>query len=160
MAGFQAALPAGPVIQGLNSCAAQTDSNNTKVTPPGLQAVAAAPVYHFWSFPMSALFSPTALVVPFENLRMTDVEAVGGKNASLGEMISQLPSGVRVPTGFATTAHAFREFLKHDGLTDRINARLDALDTEDVRALGRSRRRDPRLGRGAAVSGRPGDGDP
>jgi pyruvate,water dikinase len=58
---------------------------------------------------MSALFSPTALVVPFENLRMTDVEAVGGKNASLGEMISQLPQGVRVPTGFATTAHAFRE---------------------------------------------------
>ena len=46
---------------------------------------------------MSALFSPTALVVPFENLRMSDVEAVGGKNASLGEMISQLPQGVRVP---------------------------------------------------------------
>ena len=81
---------------------------------------------------MSALFSPTALVVPFENLRMTDVEAVGGKNASLGEMISQLPSGVRVPTGFATTAHAFREFLKFDGLSERINAKLDALDTEDV----------------------------
>ena len=84
---------------------------------------------------MSQLFSPDALVVPFEQLRMTDVEAVGGKNASLGEMISQLPSGVRVPTGFATTAHAFREFLKFDGLTDRINAKLDALDTEDVRAL-------------------------
>ena len=62
---------------------------------------------------MSTLFEPTALVVPFENLRMTDVEAVGGKNASLGEMISQLAaSGVRVPGGFATTAHAFREFLK------------------------------------------------
>ena len=57
---------------------------------------------------MSALFAPTDLVVPFEKLRMTDVEAVGGKNASLGEMISQLPQGVRVPTGFATTAHAFR----------------------------------------------------
>jgi pyruvate,water dikinase len=84
---------------------------------------------------MSALFSPTALVVPFENLRMTDVEAVGGKNASLGEMISQLPSGVRVPTGFATTAHAFRQFLAFDGLADKINAILDALDTEDVRAL-------------------------
>ncbi len=84
---------------------------------------------------MSVLFDPAALVVPFEKLRMTDVESVGGKNASLGEMISQLPSGVRVPTGFATTAHAFREFLKFDGLTDRINARLDALDTEDVRAL-------------------------
>ena len=84
---------------------------------------------------MSNLFAPTDLVVPFEKLRMTDVESVGGKNASLGEMISQLPTGVKVPTGFATTAHAFREFLKHDGLADRINARLDALDTEDVRAL-------------------------
>ena len=84
---------------------------------------------------MSALFSPTALVVPFENLRMSDVEAVGGKNASLGEMISQLPQGVRVPTGFATTAHAFREFLKHEALDERINAKLNALDTEDVRAL-------------------------
>jgi pyruvate,water dikinase len=84
---------------------------------------------------MTALFSPTALVVPFEKLRMTDVESVGGKNASLGEMISQLPTGVRVPTGFATTAHAFREFLAYDGLADKINARLDTLDTEDVRAL-------------------------
>jgi len=84
---------------------------------------------------MSHLFEPTDLVVPFEKLRMSDVEAVGGKNASLGEMISQLPSGVKVPTGFATTAHAFRQFLRHGGLTERINARLDALDTEDVRAL-------------------------
>jgi pyruvate,water dikinase len=84
---------------------------------------------------MSALFSATALVVPFENLRMSDVEAVGGKNASLGEMISQLPTGVRVPTGFATTAHAFREFLAHEGLTERISQRLATLDTEDVRAL-------------------------
>ena len=84
---------------------------------------------------MSQLFGATDLVVPFEKLRMSDVEAVGGKNASLGEMISQLPTGVKVPTGFATTAHAFREFLKHDGLADRINARLDTLDTEDVRAL-------------------------
>ena len=84
---------------------------------------------------MSSLFGATDLVVPFEKLRMSDVDSVGGKNASLGEMISQLPTGVKVPTGFATTAHAFREFLKHDGLTERINARLDALDTEDVRAL-------------------------
>ena len=84
---------------------------------------------------MSALFSATALVVPFENLRMTDVEAVGGKNASLGEMISQLPQGVRVPTGFATTAHAFRQFLAHGGLAERIRKRLATLDTEDVRAL-------------------------
>jgi pyruvate, water dikinase len=84
---------------------------------------------------MSARFSATALVVPFENLRMSDVEVVGGKNASLGEMISQLPHGVRVPTGFATTAHAFREFLKHGGLDARIRERLQTLDTEDVRAL-------------------------
>ncbi|PVY55388.1 MULTISPECIES: phosphoenolpyruvate synthase [unclassified Simplicispira] len=84
---------------------------------------------------MSALFNATALVVPFENLRMTDVESVGGKNASLGEMISQLPQGVRVPTGFATTAHAFRQFLAHDGLADRISQKLASLDTEDVRAL-------------------------
>ncbi|WP_341904932.1 phosphoenolpyruvate synthase [Polaromonas sp. YR568] len=87
---------------------------------------------------MSKLFEATALVVPFENLRMTDVEAVGGKNASLGEMISQLPTGpkgVRVPTGFATTAHAFRVFMAHGGLDDKINALLDALDTDDVRAL-------------------------
>jgi len=80
-------------------------------------------------------FDANALVVPFELLRNSDVEVVGGKNASLGEMISQLPEGVRVPTGFATTAHAFRAFLAHDGLTQKINARLDALDVEDVRAL-------------------------
>ena len=84
---------------------------------------------------MSALFALDALVVPFEKLRMSDVESVGGKNASLGEMISQLPTGVKVPTGFATTAHAFRQFLSHGGLSDRINVRLAALDTEDVRAL-------------------------
>ncbi len=84
---------------------------------------------------MTALFKPTDLVVPFEKLRMSDVDTVGGKNASLGEMISQLPQGVRVPTGFATTAHAFREFLKHDGLNDKIQAKLAALDIEDVNAL-------------------------
>ena len=84
---------------------------------------------------MSTLFNSTDLVVPFEHLRMTDVESVGGKNASLGEMISNLPNGVKVPTGFATTAHAFREFLKFDGLTEKISAKLKALDVEDVRAL-------------------------
>ncbi len=78
----------------------------------------------------------TALVAPFEHLRMTDVEAVGGKNASLGEMISQLAAtGVRVPGGFATTAHAFRQFLQHNGLAARIEARLSTLNTDDVRAL-------------------------
>ena len=77
-----------------------------------------------------------ALVAPFEHLRMTDVESVGGKNASLGEMISQLAaSGVRVPGGFATTALAFREFLRHAGLQQRIQDKLATLDVEDVRAL-------------------------
>jgi pyruvate,water dikinase len=87
---------------------------------------------------MSALFSDTAWVVPFEHLRMTDVEAVGGKNASLGEMISQLPGGVKVPGGFATTAFAFREFLKYQDLAGRISQRLTALDVEDVRALAKA----------------------
>jgi pyruvate, water dikinase len=85
---------------------------------------------------MSTANLATALVVPFEHLRMTDVESVGGKNASLGEMISQLAaSGVRVPGGFATTAHAFRQFLQHGGLAARIADRLSTLNTEDVRAL-------------------------
>ena len=75
-------------------------------------------------------------VVPFEQLRMTDVDSVGGKNASLGEMISQLTgAGVRVPGGFATTAEAFRAFLKASGLDDRIHARLATLNAEDVREL-------------------------
>ncbi|MDX3893122.1 phosphoenolpyruvate synthase [Pusillimonas sp.] len=75
-------------------------------------------------------------VVSFEQLRMTDVDSVGGKNASLGEMISQLAgAGVRVPGGFATTADAFREFLKSTGLDERIAQRLSTLDSEDVREL-------------------------
>ncbi len=84
---------------------------------------------------MSQQFSDTALVVPFEQLRMSDVESVGGKNASLGEMISQLPQGVSVPTGFATTAHAYREFLAHEHLDERINQALSALDTENLSDL-------------------------
>lgn len=77
-----------------------------------------------------------ALVVPFEQLRNTDVGSVGGKNASLGEMISQLKAkGVRVPTGFATTAHAFREFLAQDGLDKKINDLLDVLNADDTQAL-------------------------
>jgi pyruvate,water dikinase len=75
-------------------------------------------------------------VIAFELLRMTDVGEVGGKNASLGEMISQLTaSGVRVPGGFATTAAAYREFLSHQGLADRINKALDSLDVDDVDTL-------------------------
>jgi len=75
-------------------------------------------------------------VVSFEHLRMTDVDSVGGKNASLGEMISQLAdAGVRVPGGFATTAEAFRDFLSGTGLDTRIADRLKTLDPDDVREL-------------------------
>jgi pyruvate,water dikinase len=77
-----------------------------------------------------------AFVKNFKELRMTDVEEVGGKNASLGEMISQLSTaGVRVPGGFATTAEAYRAFLAHNGLADKINARLSSLNVDDVDAL-------------------------
>ena len=72
----------------------------------------------------------------FETLRMSDVPRVGGKNASLGEMISQLAHlGVRVPGGFATTAAAYRDFLAQDGLDQRIRALLDNLNVADVTAL-------------------------
>jgi pyruvate,water dikinase len=77
-----------------------------------------------------------AQVIAFEYLRMSDVEVVGGKNASLGEMISQLASaGVSVPGGFATTAHAFREFLEFNRLTEKIAAKLHQLNIDDVRML-------------------------
>lgn len=91
--------------------------------------------------PTGADENAAVYVASFENLRMTDVESVGGKNASLGEMISQLAeAGVRVPGGFATTAQAFRDFLNHsiDGgpsLGDRIAKRLEGLDIDDVRSL-------------------------
>ncbi len=75
-------------------------------------------------------------VIGFDELRMGDVERVGGKNASLGEMISQLANTeVRVPGGFATTAQAYRDFLAHAGLADRIRAELEKLDVDDVNAL-------------------------
>ncbi|MBT3093052.1 MAG: phosphoenolpyruvate synthase [Candidatus Thiodiazotropha sp. (ex Lucina pensylvanica)] len=75
-------------------------------------------------------------IVWFEHLKMQDVDQVGGKNASLGEMISGLAdAGVSVPGGFATTAHAFREFLRHNHLAERIDPLLKALDVEDVTAL-------------------------
>ena len=78
-------------------------------------------------------------VIPFEKLRNTDVGSVGGKNASLGEMISQLTQkDIRVPTGFATTANAFQEFLKHDSLGINIIKELDNLDINDVQKLAQS----------------------
>jgi len=75
----------------------------------------------------------------FDAVGMNDVDKVGGKNASLGEMISQLSAkGVSVPGGFATTAEAFRDFLAENQLTERINEKLAALDVENVAALTRA----------------------
>jgi pyruvate,water dikinase len=75
-------------------------------------------------------------VIWLDRLGMNDVDRVGGKNASLGEMISKLSAlGVSVPGGFATTAEAYRHFLQHEGLSERINAKLSALDVNDVVAL-------------------------
>ena len=80
-----------------------------------------------------------ALVLPLSQCRMHDVASVGGKNASLGELISQLSAaGVRVPGGFATTADAFRAFLAHNSLTEKINASLSALNVDDLSALTRT----------------------
>ncbi|MDC0603389.1 phosphoenolpyruvate synthase [Aliiglaciecola sp.] len=75
-------------------------------------------------------------VLWYEQLGMDDVDRVGGKNASLGEMISNLASaGVQVPGGFATTSHAFNEFLEQSGLDQRIHDVLDELDVDDVTEL-------------------------
>lgn len=77
-----------------------------------------------------------AQVIPFNKLGKDDVEIVGGKNASLGEMISNLANvGVSVPNGFATTAEAFNRFLNETGLLDKINAELKGLDVDDVEKL-------------------------
>ncbi|MDW8425694.1 MAG: PEP/pyruvate-binding domain-containing protein, partial [Meiothermus sp.] len=74
----------------------------------------------------------------FETLGMKDLEVVGGKNASIGEMLANLSqAGVRVPGGFATTAEAFREFLHHNRLRERIHAALHQLNIEDVDELAR-----------------------
>ncbi|HUV98695.1 MAG TPA: phosphoenolpyruvate synthase [Gallionella sp.] len=81
----------------------------------------------------------TQYIANFTSLRMTDVGSVGGKNASLGEMISQLTHlGVRVPGGFATTADAYRDFLAQSGLDKRIQDLLETLDIEDVTALAKA----------------------
>ena len=75
-------------------------------------------------------------IVWLDQVGMNDVASVGGKNASLGEMISHLArAGVKVPGGFATTTHAYREFLRVNGLNDRINSLLASLDVDDVAAL-------------------------
>jgi pyruvate,water dikinase len=76
-------------------------------------------------------------VLWLHEVEMNDVDRVGGKNASLGEMLRNLTAdgAVKVPGGFATTAHAYREFLAHNGLADKINATLDALNVDDVGKL-------------------------
>jgi pyruvate,water dikinase len=82
---------------------------------------------------------PNRLVLPLESVRNSDVAKVGGKNASLGELISQLAaSGVRVPGGFATTAEAFDQFLAHNKLTESIQAALKAVNVDDVHALSKA----------------------
>ena len=75
-------------------------------------------------------------VIGYEKLGMNDVERVGGKNASLGEMISNLAgAGVQVPGGYATTADAFNQFLEQSGVNDKIYALLDDLNVDDIAAL-------------------------
>ena len=89
----------------------------------------------------AAMSNPSVLplVLPLSALRMHDVATVGGKNSSLGELISQLgQAGVRVPGGFATTADAFRDFLNHNGLTGKINDVVASLDVEDLVALAKT----------------------
>ena len=77
-----------------------------------------------------------AYVVPLNQVGINDIEHVGGKNASLGEMISGLSkAGVMVPGGFATTASAYREFLAHEGLAEKIDALLSELDTDNLQQL-------------------------
>src|ERR1700723_1797780 len=75
-------------------------------------------------------------IIPFEKLKNKDVDLVGGKNASIGEMISRLAGlGVSVPGGFATTSHAYRDFLAQGGLDERIRVALGSLDVDDVERL-------------------------
>ena len=77
----------------------------------------------------------TEQIIWFEDLGMSDVARVGGKNASLGEMLCNLQgAGIEVPPGFATTAEAFREFLSSNGLETRIAEALEGLDVEDLPA--------------------------
>ncbi|MEC8523943.1 MAG: PEP/pyruvate-binding domain-containing protein, partial [Pseudomonadota bacterium] len=78
----------------------------------------------------------TDYVLRFNQVTINDVEVVGGKNASLGEMIGNLSAaGVSVPDGFATTADAYREFLAYEGLDERINNALADLNVDDIQAL-------------------------
>jgi pyruvate,water dikinase len=91
----------------------------------------------FNAFP--EVFTVQEYVLWYQELGMDDVNRVGGKNASLGEMISNLSNaGVQVPGGFATTAYAFNQFLEKSGVESQIYTLLDALDVDDVNALARA----------------------
>ena len=95
----------------------------------------AASVFHFHQFSTSE-HPLQPYVIPLKDLGLNDIETVGGKNASLGEMIANLSSaGVCVPGGFASTAQAYREFLQQDGLADRIDSLLQKLDTDNIEQL-------------------------
>ena len=95
-------------------------------------------------------------IIPFEKLKSKDLEIVGGKNASIGEMISTLSSlGVSVPGGFATTSHAYRDFLAQEDLTGASREALGPLDVDDVERLADRRQADPRLDALDSVSGAP-----
>ena len=78
----------------------------------------------------------TRYVIPLDQLGLQDIDSVGGKNASLGEMITHLTTaGVRVPGGFATTADAYREFLNRDELATKIDQLLAELDVDNLQQL-------------------------
>ena len=78
-------------------------------------------------------------IIPLDALRIDDVDLVGGKNASLGEMIGHLFSvGIQIPQGFATTAAAYRDFLRANDLQNRINTILNSIDVDDVTALAKA----------------------
>jgi pyruvate,water dikinase len=95
----------------------------------------AASVFHFHQYSTSE-HPLQPYVIPLKDLGLNDIETVGGKNASLGEMIANLSSaGVCVPGGFASTAQAYREFLQQDGLADRIDSLLQKLDTDNIEQL-------------------------
>ena len=85
---------------------------------------------------MSKVVLDPNYVIPFSNLGIKDIDMVGGKNASLGEMISNLhASGIRVPNGFATSAKAFKEFLIYNDLVGKIDQKLKNLDVENIPKL-------------------------
>src|SRR5574337_900262 len=109
-----------------------TDNTSSLQPAPGLHG---APIPLICSAFLEEIVV-TDLVLWLDQLRMTDLGKVGGKNASLGEMIGNLAKlGVSVPGGFATTAEAFQAYLEKSGLADKIQKRLATLDVEDVTAL-------------------------